>query len=167
MKSLTESIFGDNITKDPFEIMLDHIDPNKYSADDVKLTLEELFYASGKQYSFYSQKSALKKFQDELRKGKYLMLIQDEREPLNNYIFGWIDKQHSNWFVRYRFEDYAELSHSVWHKGVLDFNYDLTSESGVGELIWRCRNIGYEYCVLITDKKKIDAFKKRLLELTK
>ena len=173
MKSLVESIFDkDNITKDPFDSAIERLDAKKYGLDEAIAAFEQLFKMSKNKHDFYSTPDSTQydKFVKELMKGDYVMLLHHGSRNTIYCAFAWIDGRRKTSFVTYHLnkDTASRFARGVncFRKDVdWDFNWQLIGETGVKQLIQRAKNLGWDECKLITDKKQIESIKNRLYEI--
>ena len=166
MKQLTESLFGDNITKDPFEDVIDHLDIKKYSTETTEESLNTLFKVGGKRYGFYSMGSKREAFLKAIRKNDWVMLARKNYDRWDNYAVIWSIwpyEKNNGYFTRYQ----IGWTLGNWFEDDINIGWVINSDYGSQEALERLGNMGYEECILITDKKMKDALKKRLKELCK
>ena len=162
MKTLIESIFGDNITKDPFEDVIDHLDVKKYSIEITEEAFDTLFNIGGKRYGFYSMNGKREAFLKAIRKNDWVMLARKNYDREDNYTIVWPSEKDNGYLTRYQIGWSGN-----WFEGDINIGWAMNSEYGSEEVLDRMQNMGYEECILITDKKMKDALKKRLKELCK
>lgn len=163
MKTLIESLFGDNITKDPFEEVINHLDVKKYSIETTEETLDILFNIGGKRYGFYSMNSKREAFLKAIRKNDWVMLARKNYDREDDYAVVWPFEKDNGYLTRY----HIGWSGNWFEDDDIDIGWAMNSEYGSEEVLDRMQNMGYEECILITDKKMKDALKKRLKELCK
>lgn len=162
MKTLIESLFGDNITKDPFEEIIDHLDVEKYSTETTEESLDTLFKVGGKRYGFYSMNGKREAFLKAIRKNDWVMLARKNYDRDDNYTIVWSFEKDNGCLTQYQIGWSGN-----WFEDDIDIGWAMNSEYGSEEVLDRMQNMGYEECILITDKKMKDALKKRLKELCK
>lgn len=162
MKTLIESIFRDNITKDPFEEVIDRLDTKKYSVEITKEALDALFNIGGKRYGFYSMGGKREAFLKEIRKNDWMILARKNYNQHDNYAFVWPYEKNDGYLTRYQVGWAGDW---IWCN--IDIDWGMDSDYGSREVFNRLGNMGYEECILITDKKMKDVLKKRLKELSK
>lgn len=162
MKSLVESIFGDNITKDPFEEVIDHLDVKKYSDEIAEEALDTLFTVGGKRYEFYSMGGKREAFLKAIRKNDWVMLARKNYfKRGDNYAVMWPYEKNDGYLTQY------QIGWGDWFENDIDIGWAMNSDFGSQEVLERLRNMRYEECILITNKKMKDILKKRLKELSK
>ena len=162
MKSLVESIFSDNITNDPFDTIIDHLDIDKYSAKVTIEALDQLFEIGGKKYGFYSTGSKKADFLKAIQKNNWVMLLRKNNGEISKYAFEY-PRERNNGFVLWFYIDWCD----DWCCDDLDFGWAIDRPYGATMFVNRAQNMHYEECILITDRRMIDAIKKKLKELTK
>ena len=162
MKQLIESLFGDNITKDPFEEVLDHLDAKKYTYETMEEALDILFKIGGKRYGFYSMGGKREAFLKAIRKNDWVMLARKNFDRTDNYVVIWSYEKNNGYLTRYQI-GWADN----WFEDDINIGWIINSDYGSQEVLERLGNMGYEECILITDKKMKDTLKKRLKELSK
>ena len=162
MKTLIESLFGDNITKDPFEEIIDHLDVEKYSTETTEESLDILFKVGGKRYGFYSMNGKREAFLKAIQKNDWVMLARKNYDRDDNYTIVWPFEKDNGCLTQYQIGWSGN-----WFEYNINIGWAMNSEYGSEEVLDRMQNMGYEECILITDKKMKDALKKRLKELCK
>ena len=170
MKTLAESIFGQDITQDPFESIIDRLDPEKYSPEVAYEALDQLFEIGLQKkwrYGFYSAGTKKEQFLKAIQKRDWIMLARkDNRQfnhsDMNDYAVEWIYKDTSGYLDRFQIS-----WRGTWYADDINIGYDMGHPNGAKEVIERHQNMNYDDCILITDKKMKDALKKRLKELGK
>lgn len=163
LKQLDEGVFGDNITKDPFESIIDRMDPEKYSPDDTLKALETLFTIGGKRYGFFSAGSKREAFLKAIRKNDWLMLARKNHDlTVQDYVFISPDPRDNGYL-----DKYTLIWKGFWYLQDIDIGYSINSEYGSFEIMDRCANMGYDECILITDKKMKNELLKTLKKLAR
>jgi len=162
MKQLIESLFGDNISEDPFEGVIDHLDVKKYSMKVTEEALDILFNIGGKRYGFYSMGGKREAFLKAIQKNDWVMLARKNYDRRDNYAAVWSYEKNNGYLTRYQIGWSGD-----WFEDDIDIGWALNSDYGSKEIYRRFKNMGYEECILITDKKMKDTLKKRLKELNK
>jgi len=157
MKTLIESIFGDNITKDPFEEVIDHLGMKEQSDEITEEALNNLFTIGGKRYGFYSTGGKKEEFLKAIRKNDWVMLARKNHDRYDDYAFVWPYEKNNGYLTRYQIGWYGG-----WVEDDINIGWLVDSVYGSKEIFYRFKNIGYEECVLITNKKMKDALKKIL-----
>ena len=161
MKSLLESIFDDNVSKDPFETVLDRMDPEKYSPETAVEALDQLFEIGGKRYGFYSMKGKREEFMKAIQKNNWVMLARKNYDdPIDDYAIEYPWHKNNGLILRFYI-----TWRGKWFCDDFDINFDITKPMGSSELIQRNTNMHYEECILITDKKMVDELKARINKL--
>lgn len=163
MKTLIESLFGDNITKDPFEDVIDLLDVKKYSTETTEESLDTLFKVGGKRYGFYSMGSKREVFLKAIRKNDWVMIARKNYDRWDNYAVVWPYEKNNGYLTRYQ----IGWSLGNWFEDDINIGWSMNSDYGSAVTLERLGNMGYKECILITDKKMKDALKKRLKELGK
>lgn len=163
MKQLIESLFGDNITKDPFEDVIDHLDVKKYTDEITEEALDNLFKVGGKRYGFYSMGSKREAFLKAIRKDDWVMLARKNYDRWDNYAVIWSYEKNNGYLTRYQ----IGWPLGNWFEDDINIGWIINSNYGSQEVLERLGNMGYDECILITDKKMKDSLKKRLKELIK
>lgn len=163
MKTLIESLFGDNITKDPFEDVIDHLNVKKYTDETTEEALDILFKIGGKRYGFYSMGGKREAFLKAIRKDDWVMLARKNYDRWDNYAVIWSYEKNNGYLTRYQIG--WDLGN--WFEDDINIGWSMNSDYGSAVTLERLGNMGYEECILITDKKMKDALKKRLKELSK
>lgn len=163
MKTLIESLFGDNITKDPLEEVIDHLDVKRLSLKTTEEALDTLFAIGGKRYGFYSMNGKREAFLKAIRKNDWIMLARKNYDREDNYAVVWPYEKNNGYLTRYQ----IGWALGNWFEDDINIGWAMNSDYGSREVIERLENMGYEECILITDKKIKDALKKRLKELCK
>lgn len=169
-ESIQESIFDkDLVTTDPFESILDHMNVKEYGKDKAVAAIEQLYDIianNSKEYVFdnmgnvyfeSSNNKELKGFIKELLKHKkdYILIFKDRK---GEYVVGWINPRRWDLFDRWCIGNYMWSEYvSQW---VTDYYYD--TEAGAKEIVQHAAHY-YTSCVLLTDKAKIKAIKKIIL----
>ena len=162
MKTLIESIFGDNITKDPFEEVIDHLDVEKYSMSTTEEALDTLFDIGGKRYGFYSIGGKKEAFLKAIQKNDWVMLARKNDNQDDNYAVVWTYEKNNGYLIRNQIGLFRD-----WFQDTIDIGWGINSDYGSREVFDMFENMRYEECILITDKKMKDTLKKRLKELSK
>lgn len=160
MKTLIESLFGNNISKDPLEGVIDHLDVEKYSTNTTEEALDTLFTIGGKRYGFYSMGSKREEFLKAIRKNDWVMLARKNYDQLDNYTVIWPYGRNTGYLTRY------QIRWHMWLEDDINVGWTINSDFGSQELLERLGNMGYDECIIITDKKIKDTLKKRLKELS-
>lgn len=163
MKTLIESLFGDNITKDPFEEVINHLDVKKYTYETTEEALDTLFNIGGKRYGFYSMGSKKEAFLKKKKKNDWVMLARKNFDQINNYSVIWPYEKNNGYIAQYQ----MGWALGNWFEDDISIGWSTDSDFGSALIFERLGNMGYEECILITDKKMKDALKKRLKELSK
>ena len=96
MISLQESLFGDNITRDPFETILDRLDTKEYTSEIAIEALDQLFKIGGKRYGFYSMGSKKEAFLQAIRKDNWVMLARKNYDGSIDGDYSFIYPHHRN-----------------------------------------------------------------------
>lgn len=154
MKSLKESLFGNNITNDPWEIMIDHLNIEKYGRDAVINDLENI-YNIGDVYSFDNKQDLLNLYECLLKsKGRFVMILKRlDSHHMIDYCVGWIPSRHPDLFYRQCVGD------KIWFRHLMQWSTNslFTIPVGIKALISKLTNTAAEYesCSVITDKQKI------------
>lgn len=171
MKTLVESIFDDNTTGDPFKEILDNLDTTKPGgADNALENLAILYKTSGKEYFLYPAGAALERLKTNFANKKSYIAFLRKDYP-EDYAFMWFEWGNDNRFYMFYISGVANVK-TRWvcnvYTGVnLKSMKQNIGTDGVDGLIDRLQNYGYEYCVFITDQKKIKAIKDRINELVR
>ena len=165
MKQLIESIFGDNITNDPWEYMIDHLNIKKYGREDVLNNMESI-YNIGDIYEFYSDRDIQNLYECLLKsKGQFIMILkrQDSNHSVD-YSFGYIPERYNDLFYR------MCVGKKMWFRHLTQWSSDFffTSSAGIKNLISKLTSPGngYDSCSVITDKKKIRDIIKTILTIS-
>ena len=162
MKSLVESLFDKDLaTKNPIDEIIDHLDIKKYSNKTTEQALDTLFTIGGKRYGFFSAGSKKEEFVKAIRKNDWMMLARKNHDGDDNYAVVLPYEKDNGYLARYYWWP------GDWFEDDISIGWSSASDFGSREIFIRLRNIGYEECILITDKKIKDALKKRLKELCK
>ena len=164
MKSLQESLFDDDLVqKDPFDEIIDHLDTKRYSLEIALKSLKRLFewFESGGKYNLRNA-AKINDLLKAIQKNNWVMVAKKSKFKVqpNDYELiwpyyknnGYLDKYLIGWGDRWIYDE-------------IDIGWDISSETGAREVVNRLKNIGFDECVLITDKKMKDALQKRIKEL--
>lgn len=159
MKTLAESIFSNNIKRDPFKDLLDRLEIN--DLNDTLSAIKQLYSIPNEEFSLSNSDDSL--LRDYLSKENYIMIL---KRGNRSYTFAWLEdwKKHKDTLVRYFI--YGLNPYCYWNTNSARFTMSLTDDpDGVSTLIEKLRYLGGKNCVFITDPKKIDAIKEKLTKL--
>ena len=158
-----ESLFDDDLVKkDPFEEVFDHLDAKKYSDETTEEALNTLFNIGGKRYGLYSMGGKKAAFLKAIRKNDWVMLTRKNNDHNDNYAFLWTNPKNDGYLVWYGITRLGD-----WVNAFVSIGWATDSDFGSAQIFDRLGNMGYEECILITDKKIKDTLKRRLKELRK
>ena len=168
MKGLVESLFDSDLaTKDPFEEVLDHLDAKKYTYETMEEALDTLFNIGGKRYGFYSMGGKREAFLKAVRKNDWVMLARKNYDRDDNYAVIWPYEKNNGYKNNGFLIQYQIGWADNWFEDDINIGWAMDSNYGSALALERLGHMGYEECILITDKKMKDALKKRLEKLRK